>query len=170
MANIYDLTLEYQRLQYMLTHNVDDTSEHDLNELQKVLEITEKDIEEKADNYARIIKNLESDVEGLKSEEKRLKDKRGTLENAISRLKDTLQNAMIQTNKRKFKTDLFSFNIAKNGGKVPVIVDVPTEELADEFVIVSEKPDLDTIRKYIEETGDVTQFHLGERGESLRIK
>ena len=170
MANIYELTLEYQRLQYMLTHEVDDTSDYDFDDVRKALEITEKDIEEKADNYARIIKNLESDIEGLKTEEKRLKEKRNVFESAVTRLKDNLKAAMIQTEKRKFKTELFSFNVAKNGGKAPVIVDVPTEELEDEFVIVSEKPDLDAIRKYIEETGDISKFHLAERGESLRIK
>ena len=165
MANIYELTAEYQHLQTVLEQGDED----DLI-TQQALEIVENDVEQKADNYARIIRNFEGNIDALKAEEKRLKDKRGTLENAVKRLKETLQTAMIETNKRKFNTDLFSFNIAKNGGALPVIVDVPTEELADEFVIIEEKPDLTAIRKYIEETGDITQFHLGERGESLRIK
>ena len=55
--------------------------------------------------------------------------------------------------------------------KIPVIVDVKdTSELPDDLVKITETPDLDAIRKYIEETGDLTYAHFGERGESLRIK
>ena len=161
MANIYELTAQYKQLSDALEQGEDTTV---------LLDKVEDELEQKADNYARIMRNFEGDIAALKAEEKRLKDKRGTLENAVKRLKETLQTAMIETDKRKFKTDLFSFTIAKNGGALPVIVDVPTEDLADEFVIITEKPDLDAIRKYIQETGDITQFHLGERGESLRIK
>lgn len=161
MANIYELTAEYKHLAELLEQGEDTTV---------LLDKVEDELEQKADNYARIIRNFEGDIAALKAEEKRLKDKRGTLENAVKKLKETLQTAMIETDKRKFKTDLFSFTIAKNGGALPVIVDVPTEELADEFVIITEKPDLDAIRKYIQETGDITWAHFGERGESLRIK
>lgn len=166
--NLYDLTSEYLHLQEVL-ENVDATQE-DYETLTDLLEITEKDIEEKAENYAKVIRNFEGNVTALKAEEKRLAEKRKRLETSIETLKQNLQTAMIATGKRKFKKGVFKFAIQKNGGALPVIVDVPTEELDDEFVIVSEKPDLKAIAAYIEETGDITQFHFGERGESLRIK
>ena len=77
---------------------------------------------------------------------------------------------MKETGKTKFKTKLFSFTIAKNGGALPVIVNVPTEKLDDEFVVVTEQPDLKAIAEYIKKTGDVSFAKFGERGESLRIK
>jgi hypothetical protein len=164
MATLYELTGQYIQLM--------DAIESDDYELKDFIdfEFTDNAFEEKAENYAKIIKNFEAEADALKAEESRLKDKRTKLENNIKRLKNNLEAAMIQTNKRKFKRGVFNFSIQKNGGKVPVIVDVPVEELDDKFVIVSEKPDTEAIRKYIEETGDVTQFHLGERGEGLRIR
>lgn len=161
MANIYELAAEFKKLADALEHG-EDTS--------VLLDKVEDQLEYKVENYAKIIRNFEGEIDVLKAEEKRLKDKRGVLEKSVERLKDALETAMIETGKRKFKKGVFSFSIQKNGGALPVIVDVPTEQLDDNFVIVTEKPDLKAIAKYIEETGDITQFHFGERGERLRIK
>ena len=163
--NLYELTSEFLQLQQMLE---DPDMESQL--LADTMEAIEGEIEWKADNYAKVIKNMEASIDAIKKEQERLSNKKSILEGSIQRLKDNLQNAMYATGKTKFKTDLFSFNIQKNGGSLPVIVDVETEKLPDDLVIVSEKPDLKAIAKYIEETGDVTYAHFGERGESLRIK
>lgn len=159
--NLYELTTVYQQLQEQIESG---------EPLDGVLETINDELESKADGYARVIRNMEGDIEAFKTEEKRLAEKRRSLESAVDRLKQNLFEAMKTTGKTKFKTDLFSFAIQKNGGSIPVIVDVPTEKLPDDLVIVSEKPDLKAIQKYIEETGDITYAHLGERGESLRIK
>lgn len=164
MATLYELTGQYMQLM-----NAIESDDYELKDFID-FEFTDNAFEEKAENYAKIIKNFEAEADVLKIEESRLKEKRTKLENNIKRLKNNLEAAMIQTGKRKFKCGIFNFSIQKNGGKEPVIVDVPVEELADEFVIVTEKPDTEAIRKYIEETGDITQFHLGERGEGLRIR
>ena len=168
--NLYELTAEYQHLQSILENNGGDVTRDEAIEILKAMEITEKDIDEKAENYARIVKNLEGSIEAIKAEKKRLSDKQAALENGIDRLKANLYEAMIKLDKKEIKSDLFKIKIQKNGGALPVIVDVPVEELEDEFVIVSEKPDLKAIEKYIKETGDITFAHFGERGESLRIK
>lgn len=164
--NLYELTAEYQHLQNVLETGEDD----DFGYVEELLASTEKDIEKKADGYARVIKNLEADEEKLKAEEKRIKEKRQVLNNSIKRLKDNLYNAMLALGKKEIPNDIFKIKIQKNGGVLPVILDVPIEELDDQFVIVTEEPNNTAIRKYIEETGDITNFHLGERGESLRIK
>ncbi len=163
--NLYELTSEFLQLQQML-----EDPDMDSQLLADTMEAIEGEIEWKADNYAKVIKNMEASIDAIKKEQERLSNKKSILEGSIQRLKDNLQNAMYATGKTKFKTDLFSFNIQKNGGSLPVIVDVETEKLPDDLVIVSEKPDLKAIAKYIEETGDVTYAHFGERGESLRIK
>lgn len=159
--NLYELKESYL--------NVQDAIENGLD-LDEVLQTLDDEIETKADNYAKIIQNMTADVEAIKNEEKRLKEKRQACEKGIKRLKENLQNAMIETGKRKFKTDLFSFSIAKNGGALPVIVDVDVSELPDDLVIITEKPDTKAITKYINDTGDLSYAHFGERGESLRIK
>lgn len=128
------------------------------------------ELETIADNYAKIIRNFETDIEGINAEEKRLKERRAVMEKGIERLKENLFNAMQLTGKRKFKTELFSFTIAKNGGALPVVVDVDCSDLPDEFVIVQEKPDLKALATLIEKDPETKLAHFAERGESLRIK
>lgn len=160
--NLYELTAVYQRLQDQIESGED---------YEGILAVIGDEIEAKADGYARVIRNMEAQVEGFKVEEKRIAEKRRRLEAAIEKLKQNLFDSMKKTGKEKFKTDLFTFAIQKNGGKIPVIVDVKdTSELPDDLVKITESPDLEAIRKYIEQTGDLTYAHFGERGESLRIK
>ena len=169
MLTLYELTDEFLQLQDLLEHG-----EADEQIYQDTLESLEFDLEEKADNYAKIIRNFESQIETLKAEERRLKDRRQICEKAIKRLKDNLQAAMLQTGKRKIKTDLFSFTVAKNGGALPVIVDVDTEDLPDECVVITEKPDLKALATLLTDPENKEHYkkfaHFGERGETLRIK
>lgn len=162
---LYDLTSDYMQLQMML-----EDPEEDPEAIQSMMDDLDEAIEDKADGYAKVIKNMESSLDAIKKEQERLSTKKSTLENGIKRLKENLQTAMIATDKRKFKTDLFSFAIQKNGGKVPVILDVEVDQLPDDLVKFERKPDLGAITSYIEDTGDVAYAHLGERGESLRIR
>ena len=163
--NIYDLTADFLQLQEML-----EDPDVESDEIKAAMDDLNIEIEKKADGYAKVIRNLEGNLAAVKAEQEKLTGKKNLLESGIKRLKEDLQAAMTATGKRKFKTDLFSFNIQRNGGADPVVVDVPTEELPDDLVIVSEKPDLKAIAAYIKETGDITFAHFGERGESLRIK
>ena len=163
--NLYELTGQFLELQEML-----EDPEIDSQLLADTMEALEGEIEWKADNYAKVIRNMEGSIEAIKKEQEKLAQKKAILECSIKRLKDNLEQCMRATGKTKFKTDLFSFNIQKNGGAIPVILDVDVEKLPDELVVVTERPDLKAIAKYIEETGDVTYAHFGERGESLRIK
>ena len=160
--NLYNLTEAYLTIQTVIEDGEDVTG---------ILDTLDEAIEDKADAYARIMSNLKAQAEAIKAEEQRLSERRKACENGIEKLKQNLFAAMKATGKTKFKTDLFSFAIQKNGGKAPVVMDVQdTSELPDNLVKITEAPDLDAIRKWIEETGDVTYAHLGERGESLRIK
>ena len=146
------------------------SGEYDDEALADTMESVELAFKDKADGYAMVIRNLEGSIEAIKVEQKRLADRRKVMEAGIKRLKDNLEAAMVSTDMVKFKTDLFSFAIQSNGGSLPVIVDVETDELPDDLVQIVEKPDLKAIAKYIEETGDVTYAHFGERGKSLRIR
>lgn len=164
--NLYELTDEYLQLQMML-----EDPDIDSQVITDTLEAVAGEIEIKADNYAKVIRNMESNLAGIRAEQERLAARKNLLESGIKILKENLQESMILTGKRKFKTDLFSFNIQKNGGKAPVILDVAdTSELPDDLVRIKEEPDLDAIRALIETEGECKYAHLGERGESLRIK
>ena len=167
--NLYELTNDFLQLQEML-----EDPEVDMDVINDTMEALEGAIEVKADGYAMIIRNMEGSITAIKAEMERLSDKKHLLESSIKRLKDNLQQAMVLTGKTKFKTDLFSFGIQKNGGALPVIVDVDTEVLPDECVIVTEKPDLKALAAFLQDPELKDLYgrfaHFGERGESLRIK
>lgn len=163
--NLYELTESMLVVQELL-----ESDEFDEETLADTLEAVEGEYEYKLENYCKVIKNLEADVEALKNEAKRLTDKKKSLENNIDRLKKAMFDSMKSTNTTKVKGSVFTIAIQKNGGKAPIIVDVPVSQLPDDLVRIKEEADSEAIRKYIEETGDITYAHIGERGESLRIK
>lgn len=165
MSTLYELQGEYLQLLHML-----EDPEIEEQVVLDTLEGIDYELEIKAENYAKIMKELEGNVEVIKLEMNRLAGKKNKLESNIKKLKDNLQEAMVATGKTKFKTDLFSFNIQKNGGTAPVIMDVDTSELPDELVIYTEKPNLKAIAEAIKNDPECKYAHFGERGESLRIK
>ena len=165
MGTMYELTADYMAVLEMASD-----PEIDPQAIADTLEGIGGEIEVKAENTAKVLKELEADAAKLKAESKRLDDRRKAIENNVEDIKRRLFDAMKLTGKTKFKTTLFSFSIAKNGGKIPVVVDVDCSELPDDFVIISEKPNLEAIREYIEKHGTCAYAHYGQRGETLRIK
>lgn len=165
MSTLYELSGYYQELSSML-----DDPETDQDSFLAALSAISDEIEIKADNYAKLIRNMETSIESITIEQKRLAARKNTLEKSIAQLKDNLQEAMLIMGKRKFKTDLFSFAIQKNGGALPIIMDVDTSMLPDEYVIVTEKPNLKEIGTFLQEHPECEWAHFGERGESLRIR
>lgn len=163
---LYELTNQYTELLEMLSDpDVDEQTIYD------TLEAIDGEIEEKADGYARVISEMEARLAGVVGQIKRLDGYKQTLANNIQRVKDNLQNAMIATGKRKFKTDLFSFSVQKNGGALPVIVDVAPEDLPDELVTITRTPNKKAIAELLERATEYIPIaHFGERGESLRIR
>ncbi|MCD8208519.1 MAG: siphovirus Gp157 family protein [Bacteroidales bacterium] len=140
--------------------------ELDPEALEDTLEGIEGEFEDKAENYAKMIRTLESDAAGIKDEIDRLTRRRKTIENNIKRLKEHLEAAMIATGKTKFKTTLFSFGIQKN----PAAVVIDNEEEIPERFFVPQDPKLDKIgvKDYLKEN-EAPWAHL-EQTESLRIR
>ena len=93
------------------------------------------EIEDKADGYAKIIMGMKADIEALRTEESRLAARRKALENRQQALKNNLEANMREMGKTKFKTALFSFNIQKNGGLQPLVIDGLLEDIPGRFLI-----------------------------------
>ena len=164
MAKLYELTSDILALQDMLENELDDEQM-----LLDTLEGVQWEYEFKLEQYAKVIRNLEADAEALKNEVERLNNKRRTINNNIDRLKKYMFDSMKATNTPKVKGNILTVAIQKNGGKLPVVVDVDTADLPDDLVKITEAPDLDAIRKALD-AGDCEYAHYAERGESLRIK
>lgn len=160
--NIYELKENWKQVAEMLYEE-----EIDEKCILDTLESIEGEIEDKADSYAKIIKEFEALREARKTEAKRLNESASVLDNRIKFLKGNLFNVMKETGKTKFNTELFSFNICKNGGKQALTID---GDVPEEFTKTIIENDTDKIRQALEDGENLSFAHLEPRGESLRIK
>ena len=159
---LYELQQSYLNLQELL-ENADIPQEVIIKALDEVGE----QLEEKAENIAKLIKTLEVDITGFKEEEKRLADQRKVLENRVKNLKEYLDGAMKATGKLKFKGKLFSFNIQKNPPSVDIINEksIPSEFFIEQQPLLDKKALLAALKEGKEIEGATIK-----QTESLRIK
>lgn len=162
MSNLYQLTNNYETVLNML---YDEDADEQM--ILDTLEAIEGEIEDKADNYAKIIKELEAKQNARKEEAKRLTESAKVFENRVKALKSNLFNSMKATGKTKFATDLFNFNIVKNGGKQALTID---GEVPEEYTKTIIENDTDKIRQALEKGKKLPFAHLEPRGERLSIK
>lgn len=162
MSTLYELTNEYMALLEMA-----EDPDIDPQAFADTLEALGGELEMKADGYARVMKELEGRAVTMRFESKRLENGYKTIERNIDRMKHALQDSMVATDKRKFKTDLFSFSIRKNPASV--VIDRETS-IPPEFLIPQDpKIDKKAIKAAIDRGDDITFAHL-EQGESLIIR
>ena len=162
MSTLYELTNEYMALLEMA-----EDPDIDPQAFADTLEALSGELEMKADGYARVMKELEGRAATMRFESKRLENGYKTIERNIDRMKHALQDSMVATDKRKFKTDLFSFSIRKNPASV--VIDRETS-IPPEFLIPQDpKIDKKAIKAAIDRGDDITFAHL-EQGESLIIR
>ena len=86
----------------------------DIQAIQDTIDSIDTAIEDKAENYGKVIKNIMGAVTVIKEEEKRFSEKRKALENKAKALQDRLFEVMNATHKEKIKTPLFTFTIQNN--------------------------------------------------------
>ena len=139
MASLYELTGDYAKFAEIAQQgDLDDDMQAMLDD---ALANLADDIEVKLEGYAKVIKNFESDIEGLKKEEDRLAGKRKTLENRVKFMKTAMRDAMIATGKLKVKGDLFSFTVRNNAPSV--VMDEQYIENIPEKYLVPQEPKID---------------------------
>ncbi|WP_019124681.1 siphovirus Gp157 family protein [Peptoniphilus grossensis] len=154
---LYELTELYTNL---LDLDLED------EQVQEALEDIDEKIEVKADNIAKLIKGLEGQKDICKAEEERIYKRRKSIENRIENLKEYLKATMIATDKRKFKTDLFSFNIQKNRASIKILDE---EKVPEEYVEYDRKVLKDKLKKAITE-GLEADYAEMIQSESIRIR
>lgn len=134
--------------------------------LNSALENIDDEIETKAENIAKVLRDFDGDIEALKSEEERLAKKRKAIENRQKQLKEYLQNAMLVLGKRKFKTDLFSFNIQKNAPSLKILDE---SKIPEDYYKIEKKLNKNDLKEAVknglfEDAAELVQT------ESLRIR
>lgn len=164
MSKLYEITQDYLQILSMM-----EEPELDPKTLADTMEAVEGELEVKAENYAKVIRNLEADVAGIKAEIERLSTRKKTIENNIKRMKEALQFSMETTGKTKFKTELFSFGIRKNAPAV-VMDEQYIENVPERFLKYSDPTINKTAIKEAIQNGENLEglAHL-ESKNSLRI-
>ena len=162
MSTLYELTEQYQELLSMALD-----PDTDPEALADTMEAIDGEFENKADGYAKVMKELKAIADARKAEAKRLLDGAKSVEVNIDRMKAALMTAMKLTGKTKFKTELFGYGIQKNPPSLKI--DMPGR-VPDEFLIPQEpKVDSAAIKKELKEGVVYDWCHL-EQSESLRIR
>ena len=159
---LYEMTDNYKAVLEMAQNpDIDEQA------IKDTLEAIQGDIKEKADGYAKVIKELDGETDKLTAEIKRLTDRKNTIQNNIAYMKQSLKESMTATGNLKFRTDLFSFNIQKNP---PALVVDDEQAIPHEYLIPQEpKVDKKAIIDFLKGGNDVPYAHI-EQSEGVRIR
>jgi hypothetical protein len=108
---LYELSGEYRLLQEAADDGADVSSA--LASLTDELEI-------KAENIARLLRNMESDEDGLAAESKRLSERKASLASQREKLREYLRSNMEACGITRIKTPAFTISLANNPERVEV--------------------------------------------------
>ena len=130
-------------------------------------------LQQKLDGYGYLIRRQEADASFVDEEVKRLQARKQARENAAKRLKDRLKQFMEEHGMKDIETPHFRFAVQKNGGRTPIEVDVPPDQLPKEYQRVKIEPDIDKLRSKLESLPDDVGLpfaHFLPRGSHLRVR
>ena len=124
-----DILENYQRIENDLINNDGVISE----ELESILNVHQAELGEKLDGYEHFVRYLKTKIDYLKTMEEHYSKRRKTLENSITRCKDSMVNALLMTGNKKVKTDDFNFSLGKSK-KWCINTDVLDEEIKNNLI------------------------------------
>lgn len=113
-STLYDITNEFEKL-------LDNLLDHDDSDLIKEIESIEGEFKSKSANVAKYIRNLEHLAAGIKEVENNQKNRRGSIEKKIIKLKDYLRFNFERTNTEKIENDDIVIAMYKNPVKVNIL-------------------------------------------------
>lgn len=160
MSGLYTLKDKYLEVLNMIDDDVDEQL------IQDTLESIEGEIQDKALNYGKLIRNLETNNDGLTSEIKRLQQRKKSNENFIRRLKESLEFNMQQTGLKRIDAGLFKFSIQKN----PPSIDIHTEQfIPEQFYKVERTVSKKDLLDYLKSGKEIKGVEITQH-EGLRVR
>lgn len=154
----------------MVTDLVEIAEVEDITEDQRIeiMETMKEIMENKAENIIAVIRNYESRIEGIKTEEKRLAEYRKGEEKKLERLKNYTVNCIEMMGNKKFETNLGRISLRK---KPDSLVVLDENKVPDIYKTVKEVISVDKaqIKKALKE-GSIEGVELVKGGNSLQIK
>lgn len=153
MSSIYELNKNYMELTAML--EAAETPE-EVEAIQNTLEMIDLSIEEKIENTAKYMVNVESDIQGLKTEIDRLTKIKKAKENAVERLKNNVEYAMKQKGIEKLEVGTFKAYYKKSESVEITNLDV----IPADYTRVEIKADKVAIKKAIKAGEVIDGAHI----------
>nr|DAN28331.1 MAG TPA: resistance protein [Caudoviricetes sp.] len=157
MATLYELTG-----QFLDIYNLELDEETKLDTLDSI--DWQTDYEEKVENYIKVIKNIESDVEARKAEIKRLTELNKADEKKKDHLKETLSTSMQLTGHERVDTPLFKVSFRKSQA-----VEVDELVLPESYKVATWKPDKKRLKEDLKNGLEIVGASLVER-KNLSIR
>lgn len=157
MATLYELTG-----QFLDIYNMELDEETKLDTLDSI--DWQTDYENKVENYIKVIKNTEADIEARKNEIKRLTELNRSDERKKERMKEVLKESMALTGHERVDTPLFKVSFRKSQ-----VVEVEDLLLPEGYKIATYKPDKKRIKEDLKNGLDILGAKLVEN-QNLIIK
>lgn len=140
MASIYELNKNYQEVSALLETA---ETEEELQAINDTLEMLDCSIEEKVENTAKYIKNVESDIEGIKAEINRLTALKKQKERNTEWLKSNIEYALKTKGIEKLEVGTFKCGYRKSESvKVEDLNALPMD-----YIKTKMEPDKTAIKK-----------------------
>ena len=157
MATLYELTG-----QFLDIYNMELDEETKLDTLDSM--DWQTDYEEKVENYIKVIKNNEADIEARKNEIKRLTELNRADERKNERMKEVLKESMDLTGHERVDTSLFKVSFRKSEA-----VEVDDLLLPEAYKVATYKPDKKRLKEDLKNGLEILGAELVER-KNLSIK
>lgn len=157
MATLYELTG-----QFLDIYNMELDEETKLDTLDSI--DWQTDYENKVENYIKVMKNLEADVEARKNEIKRLTELNKADEKKKDHLKETLSTSMQLTGHERVDTPLFKVSFRKSQA-----VEVDELVLPESYKVATWKPDKKRLKEDLKNGLEIVGASLVER-KNLSIR
>lgn len=157
MATLYELTG-----QFLDIYNLELDDETKLDTLDSI--DWQTDYENKVENYIKVIKNTEADVEARKNEIKRLTELNKADERKNERMKEVLKESMALTGHERVDTTLFKVSFRKSEA-----VEVDDLLLPEAYKVATYKPDKKRLKEDLENGLEILGAEFVER-KNLSIR
>ena len=162
---LYELTDAYAELAALLDEC---ESEEEAAQLWAQMDEIGASIAEKANNYARFLRNKQTEVDGLDKEIARLQKRKRSAENQIEQLREHMKFAMGVAGATEIRTTLGKWTIRRNPPRVEVLDE---SEIAPEF-FDPQPPKLSKSKllKHWKDTGEIPDGCDVVQSESMQFR
>ncbi|WP_254057684.1 siphovirus Gp157 family protein [Clostridioides difficile] len=116
MSTLYELTTDLLEIEEGLTEITGNEAE----KLEEIKEIIKQEIQNKNTRIVSVIINIDSDINSIDSEIKRLQELKRVKKNTLDRLKSNIKDCMELLGTKKVETILGNISIRKSAGSLVI--------------------------------------------------